>query len=353
MSVLRFRLRLIFALFACVGIFAACGETGPYAPTGDGSTYKEKPTPTPIPTPTRTPIPPVVAGALTPAPGSIYFGAYANPSGLAGVDTSQSAAQLEQQIGRMLQLDGHYLTFGQDLATKPIYDDFNNYRLPVVGMQCQLTDAQLASGQFDGTINQLAVEVKAIGWPMFIRFFYDPNLGAGIKEPQTCYDPKTDGKGNQFSPDLYIKAWRHFHDVMAADGATNVVWVWSVSGSPLATSPLQYYPGDAYVNWVSMDDFDTTNAGFQNTIANLYGRLTTLGKPIMVTETGESQGQDAFFGTAVIDLKALFPQIKGFMYYDSINYAISAQGDYRITTEAMPAFAKMADDPYMGATYGH
>jgi beta-mannanase len=54
-------------------------------------------------------------------------------------------------------------------------------------------------------------------------------------------------------PAKYIAAWRHFHDIFVARGATNAVWAWCPNNTDDGGSgpAMDYYPGDEYVDRVT------------------------------------------------------------------------------------------------------
>ncbi|HEY8501338.1 MAG TPA: glycosyl hydrolase, partial [Solirubrobacterales bacterium] len=56
----------------------------------------------------------------------------------------------------------------------------------------------------------------------------------------------------------YVAAWRRFHDLVVAEGATNVTWTWTVNSiwfDP-ESNPTPYYPGDAYVDWTGLGSYN-------------------------------------------------------------------------------------------------
>ena len=85
-------------------------------------------------------------------------------------------------------------------------------------------------------------------------------------------------------PDGSQKLYRITHDYMTAKGLTNLIWVWNVKDiTTTTTALLTYYPGDSYVDVVSLDPwingFTTENYSATLTIAN--------GKPIAIGECGK------------------------------------------------------------------
>src|SRR5438105_15657730 len=69
--------------------------------------------------------------------------------------------------------------------------------------------------------------------------------------------PDMDTSSLAVSPASFVSAWRHVHDIFAARGATNAVWVWCPSAPGFASSTAQaYYPGDTYVDWACADGYN-------------------------------------------------------------------------------------------------
>jgi hypothetical protein len=293
---------------------------------------------------------PVVAGLFTPQPGTIYFGGFVNPSGLVGGNTADATAAFEQQLHRPLTLHMQYEAFTANFSGRALQDDFANQRIPVVSWNCGVPNAKIASGAYDATIRLKATEARNFGWPVFVRYGWDPNLPASLLGRQACYDPATDEPDHIFSPAQYIAAWNRIRSIFAQEGATNVVWLWSASSA--GTDPMQYYPGDSQVDWIGIDAYDISGASFSQTFASLYSEFAPLGKPILITETGAPASlQTQFFTGAANTLKAQFPAVRGFMYYDGVSYVSIQNQDWRITSSAFPAFAALANDPYLQGHY--
>lgn len=310
---------------------------------------------TPAPAATRTPgTSPVVAGSFTPPPGQIYFGAYVNPSGLTKGNTPAAVASFEGQIGRTLALHTQYLAFTADFTGNLLTDDYVHYRVPVASWNCQYSNAAIASGAYDATLQQAAAQARAFSGPIFIRYLWDANLGATEFQRTSCWDKTTDQPNYVFSGPEYIKAWQHIHDIFTAAGATNVVWLWTISADPDALAAFPYYPGDQYVDWIGMDAYDINSQPDSMAFSSAYDQLLliTKNKPIMISETGAlGTLQPTFFSTMVSTLQTQYPLVKAFCYYDAINYNGEDNQDWRIVTAAWPSFISMANNPYMSASY--
>jgi Glycosyl hydrolase family 26 len=114
--------------------------------------------------------------------------------------------------------------------------------LVTMGLGSGVTIEQVASGLQDAAIKKWAQEAKAWGRPFFFAPWWEMN-GAWYAWGR---NPK------------FVAAWRHFHDVVVAQGATNVTWTWVVNSiwSDPESNPAPYYPGDAYVDWTGLDSYN-------------------------------------------------------------------------------------------------
>jgi hypothetical protein len=104
---------------------------------------------------------------------------------------------------------------------------------------------EVVEGKQDAAIRDWARAAKAFEYPFLFRPWWESN-----------------GNWYSWGQDPYFAAaWQHFHDLVVAEGATNVTWAWVVNtiweegGEPKA-DPTPYYPGDAYVDWVGVDAYN-------------------------------------------------------------------------------------------------
>lgn len=296
--------------------------------------------PTPQSSPTRGPLPtPTPVGLETPAAGKIYLGAYVNPR-----IAPLTITALETTIGRKLAINMHYYGWTATFPLAAENSDTSYGRLAVDSWNCAPTNAQVAAGLADPLILTRALTVKAFGHPVFIRYLWDMNLPVTVERRGQCYDPSTDNANGTFSGPQYIAAWLHIRQLFANAGVTNAIWVWSPSSA--GSDPTPYYPGDAAVDWIGFDAYDTTGQGFAPTFASLYAAWAPHNKPMMVSETGEVQSlQPEFFNDAASTLQTSFPQIKAFMYWDSYTHS----SDFEFNRITLPSFITMANEPYFAA----
>lgn len=168
--------------------------------------------------------------------------------------------------------------------------------------------AAIADGQYDGYLASYAAAIRAFGHPIALSFDHEVN---GDWFP---WGYQRTGAA------VFIAAWRHIHDIFAAAGASNVIWVWMIASDLPGTAALKaFYPGNAYVNWVGLDGYYTSPA---ITFASVFGADLTQVKrfsdrPALITETGVEPG--TWRAAAITDLfrnAANMPGLIGLVWFD-------------------------------------
>jgi mannan endo-1,4-beta-mannosidase len=301
----------------------------------------------------------------TPPPSSIYWGAlmdgnetydyYYGPSGFwqdaPWGNTGNTWDKFESNTGKKVSL----LHYGQpnpwlqtsfdgkaaDLVT-------NRGAIPEIDMSSDSTSlADIANGVYDNSIKAWANNVKAWGKPFFLRWDWEMNgtwFGWGSQA--------------QANPAAFVAMWRHFHDVVVGQGATNVTWVWCPNLEFSGSTPLsQLYPGDAYVDWTCLDGYNrgATSQSFTSLYQKTYNHLLEIApsKPIMIGEVGSLEYGSGVKAAWITDmLKALpstFPRIKAMGWF---NWRIDKGGGvYRSwpiesSASSQSAFAAGIASPY-------
>ena len=154
------------------------------------------------------------------------------------------------------------------------------------------TLASILAGQFDEDLKVWARAAKQFGSPILVEWGTEPN-GRWFS-----WNGKWNG-GAREGPARYVAAYRHIVDLMRAEGADNLQWVWHVNwfDEPEAKwNRLEnYYPGDSYCDWVALSAYgpltpravDGTES-FRFKMAAAYPRLVKIapGKPIVIAEFG-------------------------------------------------------------------
>jgi len=206
----------------------------------------------------------------------------------------------------------------------------------------------IADGAHDAYITAWAASAKNWGHPFFLRFAHEMNGD---------WYPWCVGVNGNTAQD-YVDAWRRVHRIFSEVGATNVTWVWCVNRHYNgATDISTVYPGDRYVDWLSLDCYNRGTAqpgnnwrSFYDTYAVTYQQLVALspGKPVMVAESGtvEQGGSKAgwFADGLARHLPFDFPRIKAYVWFN-----LNKNGyDNRIATteSSRAAFAAGVSLPY-------
>ncbi len=190
----------------------------------------------------------------------------------------------------------------------------------------------IINGNFDSYIVRWAQASRAWGHPYFLRFAPEMN---GYWFP---WSEQVNGN----KPGQFVLAWRHVHDIFAAQGATNVTWVWAPNIIFSNSTPLgELYPGDAYVDWAGMDGYNWGTVGawhyweslttiFQQT----YSAISSITyKPMMIAETASTEqggNKAAWITTAFTSqLTNNLPRIHAFVWFD-----LNKETDWRIESSA-------------------
>lgn len=179
----------------------------------------------------------------------------------------------------------------------------------------------IAAGLHDTYLREQAARIRDIGAPVAIRFGHEMNApwypwGAGVH-------------GN--TPGDYVAAYRHVHDLFAAEGVTDVTWVWAPAALDSADPPdlAGLYPGDAYVDWAGLTAyFDQSTDTWASAVAPTLRRLDAVAptKPFFLAETGVLPGADRpAMMHDLLDNLLRTPRAIGFAWFD-----FSSRQDWRI-----------------------
>jgi beta-mannanase len=258
-----------------------------------------------------------------------------------------SIADTAAKLGRDVPIHLTYYAWTDDWTEGVTHQDLQAGRIPLVNWE--LYDggdlAEIVAGDHDDMLAERAASAAALGEPFFL------DLGAEMNGDWSPWS----GAENGQSADLYVAMYRHVHD--ALESAENVVWVWcpNVTDEPRASwnEALDYYPGDDYVDWTCVDGYnwgDTGGGGwqtFQEVFEDVYPKLASKGKPIMIGEmaSAESGGDKAEFIDGMLPaLRDEFPLIKALVWFD-----VNKETDWRVSSSpaAEAAFKAFANDAYL------
>ena len=311
-----------------------------------------------VPTPVVSPAQPTrVLGKLSPTTGT-YFGATSDTvPGMSDTDWESRITSRQAEIGRSWDIVNTFPGWGGNIATARVKWTIAHGQIPMISWDSPKgdTDQQITNGLEDANIKAQAANLKALGVPVFLRFDWEMN-GNWFAWDGTHNNTagQTDG------PAKFVAMWRHVHDLFVAAGAANVVWVWcpNVFDLPAGSGAAwnhwtNYYPGDAYVDWASVDNYNWAGeAGrspwedFGPNLAPFYADYSTR-KPIYIAETGsgEEAGHDKgqWFANMAAALKTQYPDVEAVQYFD-VNY----EQDWLFDTSAsaLAGYAAIGTDPW-------
>lgn len=169
----------------------------------------------------------------------------------------------------------------------------------------------ITDGKFDDYIKSFAMQIAGLRRPVFLRFAH---------ETDNPFYPWS-RRGNN-SPEEFKAAWRYLHQMFIENHATNVIWVWSPWR---ATAVKAYFPGDQYVDWISVTglNFGKYNPNRKSysfhTLYAPFHRVLPKGLPVLVAEMGsaDKQGQEEWLVKGIRDIETHFPEVKGFILFNS------------------------------------
>jgi mannan endo-1,4-beta-mannosidase len=215
-------------------------------------------------------------GAHAGRPGMLsYLGVYepSSPHSYAGV------AAFTQLVGYRPQIAVYYSGWWEPFQTAFADEADEHQATPMVQIEPRgVSIAAIAAGQYDAYLIAYARAVRSFGKPVILSFGHEMNAD--------WY-----GWGYRHTPAAeFVAAWRHIHNLFAAQGADNVTWLWTVNvvGGPQVTAIKAWWPGAAYVTWAGIDGhyFDPS-VRFPELFGATLGQIRALTRdPVLVAEAG-------------------------------------------------------------------
>jgi hypothetical protein len=265
-------------------------------------------------------------------------------------DLGGNLDSLERRLGRRVDLVSRYYGWGQlpPDGTDRTWRDSGHLLLIDLRARDFATGTYtpwraIAAGDQDGYLRRVADRIKDFGAPVFFSFNQEPEqeLERGSQVAGTAAD--------------YAAAYRHLHDVFAAAGARNAVWVWWTMGYlPDSAWYPDLYPGDGYVDWLSYDPYDFNSCHHTAAKSPDQAVLPYLdwlgrhrlgaGKPVMLSEFGSHGTAQGGWYRSLGALVHKTPRIRALVSFDSDTGGC----DTRVTAsdDDWSGFAALAGDPY-------
>lgn len=285
---------------------------------------------------------PVFAGlALAPAlaaGGALKIGAWVGGAGTYPQPTETNVAAFEALQGRPLDLLSVFVIWDtNDWAWTRTFADVADKRgakLVVTWMPNGYSAPRIVSGAADAYLRQYARDVKAYGKEVWLRPLHEANgdwYDWGIAKA---------GAGN--TSENLIEAYRRIVSIFREEGAGNAKWVWTTNATNSGAATFAgHYPGDAWVDMVSIDGYNWGTAqswsrwqSFAQVFGPAYAALGGIDKPLFIPEFSSSEhGGDkaAWIKDMFAAIPTQFPRVFALMWF---NQTKSAEADWGLGTSA-------------------
>jgi cellulose synthase (UDP-forming) len=262
----------------------------------------------------------------------IFYAGIYSPGPREGISELADVAAFEKKSGVHFNMIACYIAWGPDSVNLPgqkimnsVFDRgaipfitwepwvstfrYSQYHPASASEEHALRD--IYSGTFDDYIHAFALRLKSLNRPVFLRFAHEFNNPA-YPWSQTGHN----------TPEDFRLAWIHVHQKFKEVGAGNVIWVWSPWSAENAEA---YFPGTAYVDWLSVTalDYNLTDSKSYS-FRQLYEPFHKLpvfesGLPVMIAEMGtlNSSHQTTWFKEAYSVIDTVYDEIKGSILFNS------------------------------------
>jgi glycosyl hydrolase family 26 len=274
----------------------------------------------------------------TSAPASgVMWGAYANAK--PGQTIFEAVTSLEGKVDREIAIANKYHPFTDHSYGFEAWQ-LDRGQLPLISWRG--TDdtpdehraSKIAAGQFDDVIKAAADGMKALPGPVLVRFNWEMDQSPGDREYIG-------------TPAEFIQAWRHIHDIFENRGADNVEWVWAPRAASFKKDVgPQFYPGDAYVDWIGGSAVPVNNfASFSDLFGAFYDWGAAKDKPLLIwagiqEKDGDPYWKSTWFDQARTTIVNTMPELRAFVYYHAL---APKGGDFwaDTTDQALASFRQM------------
>jgi hypothetical protein len=258
--------------------------------------------------------------------------------------TQENVAAFVQLQGRTVEYVQQYIIWPSTWASQKRYIDVaaNNGATALVTWQPNgYTAPDINNGKADTYITTFANAVKVYPHEVWLRPLHEANGG-------DWYSWNV-GNSSMLNTDSNVAAaYRHIVTIFRNAGVTNVKWVWTTTSSNSSggnpTSFAGTYPGDDYVDYISIDGYNfgtfhtVANSGwasswqtFRQVFAPAYNALAGINKPLFIAEFSSSElgGNKAqWYRDAFASLSGTFPRIFALVVFSNN----VSDGDWRINT---------------------
>jgi mannan endo-1,4-beta-mannosidase len=248
---------------------------------------------------------------------------------------TQTAATFAQATGHAPQVVEFYNPLRKEFAAGEANAVIKAGEIPFIQLNPKgAPPSEIAAGKFDKQLRDYAEAVRAFGCAIILSFGHEMN-GWWYRWGE-----------HWTSPQEFIAAWRHIHDVFTNVGASNVTWSWDPShqytqvGVRKVASPAsEWYPGSKYVDIVGLDGYlGYDKNGRPQNFKEIFGfqlhdiRSVAPHKLVYLAETGVAPGP-----AAKTQINALFAGVRayhlsGLVWFDAVGQpgGLGKTKDYRL-----------------------
>jgi hypothetical protein len=264
----------------------------------------------------------------------IYTGAYLSGTGTA--DFANDLVCFDQTGGKHAELINLFADWQTPFPTSTINIILDHQSTPMITWEPKVNStnilADIVNGSYDSYIDAWAQAILQTQATVFLRLGHEMNGCVAGKDPP-CWYP---WGGN---PELYKAAWQYVHDrMMITDHVGKVVWVWTPrasSGTTFADYP-DYYPGDNYVDWVGVSEYNAAQKATWNpkpscrSFDDIFGptlddMAARYAKPQMVAEFAsacDNGCNKAVWVTEAYDQALFYPRLQALVWFNVAKWEV-------------------------------
>jgi Glycosyl hydrolase family 26 len=281
--------------------------------------------------------------------------------GISGADTSSDPVGLnayKSVVGRAPAADMIFQNWSEPLYYGSQMNALEGTGItPIITWDPQLSTgagiplSQIVAGDYNAYIIASAKLAAAAKGTLMIRFAHEMNL------PSSSFGPSINGN----TPAEFIAAWRHVVELFRENGATNVQWIWSPNVYCNGQCPFaQFYPGDAYVDWVALDGYNYGPSlgvpwtSLLSVFQGSYQVITALtSKPLMIAETAsaEAGGNKAawIIQAFLTDIPSSLPRVRAVVWFNRVKST-----DWRVNSSvaSLAAWKTVVASPLYSGNFG-